>query len=299
METLSDIGEDALIERLTRDLSTGAGIIAGVGDDCAVLESDDPDRVQLLKVDTVVEGVHFTPETDPERAGWKAMCRPLSDFAAMGGGVPVAALINIAAPGKFSAARMEGFYAGIRRAAVRFGCSLVGGETVSLPDGSAPMLSVTVQGWIHRDDCRFRSWAKVGDRIAVTGWLGGSLASGRHLDFVPRIAEARWLTGELGDRVRAMMDLSDGLAKDLPRLAKASGVGYRVDLDSIPKNDGCDLAAAVGDGEDYELLTTLDADAVDDVLARWKTAFPELPLTVIGEIVEETETPLSGGWEHF
>lgn len=299
MESLSDIGEDALIKRLTAGLPLGKGVIAGVGDDCAVLECEDPDRVQLLKVDTVVEGIHFAPDTAPGRVGWKALCRPLSDLAAMGGGRPVAALISLAAPGEYPADRLEGIYEGIRRAAERFQCTLAGGETVALPAGAALVMAVTVHGWIPRDDCRFRGWASVGQRIVVTGRLGGSLAGGWHLDFVPRIEEARWLTRELGDGVMAMMDLSDGLAKDLPRLARASGVGYRVDLDSIPRTEGCDVAAAIGDGEDYELLMTLDEATVDKALAEWAKAFPDLPLTVIGEIVEKDEIPMDGGWEHF
>src|SRR5690606_13135411 len=99
---------------------------------------------------------------------------------------------------------------------------IVGGETSSLPDGTdTALLSLMLTGDVTRDRCVFRHGARIGDRIAVTGRLGGSLASGRHLDFSPRLAEARWLADNL--RPTAMMDLSDGLAKDLPRLAKASG----------------------------------------------------------------------------
>lgn len=299
MERIRDIGEDALIDRLVAGLPLAPEVVVGPGDDCAVLESADPGRYELLKTDCLVEGVHFLPGTDPEQVGWKALCRSLSDIAAMGG-TPRAALITLAVPGDRPVATVEGWYRGLRRAADTFGVSIVGGETSSLPPGAgAAFLAVTITGMVDRDRCLFRSGARLGDLIAVTGRLGGSFHSGRHLDFVPRLREAAWLARQSVGRPTAMMDLSDGLAKDLPRLTKASGLsGWRLDPEKIPRHEGCDIAGAIGDGEDYELLLTLPENA-DELLAAWRKAFPELPLTVIGQMTETIETPLAGGWEHF
>ena len=215
MDRLRDIGEDALIDRLIAGLPLGPEVVAGPGDDCAVLLTADPGTCDLLKTDCLVEGVHFLPDTDPEKVGWKALCRTLSDIAAMGG-TPRAALITLAVPGDRAVSVVEGWYRGLRRAAETYGVSIVGGETSSLPASVATaFLSITVTGSVARADCLYRSGARVGDLIAVTGRLGGSFTSGRHLDFTPLLREGAWLARAGGFRPTAMMDLSDGLAKDL------------------------------------------------------------------------------------
>ena len=300
MEKLSDIGEDALIDRVTVGLPLGPEVVTGPGDDCAVMQSSDPEVYELLKTDCLVEGVHFSHGTDPEQVGWKALCRSLSDIAAMAG-TPRAALVTIAVPADHDVSTVEGWYRGLKKAAEHYGVSIVGGETSSLPENAEiAFLSLMLTGTVPRDRCLFRHGAKVGDRIAVTGRLGGSFVSGRHLDVVPRLREAQWLASAGADRPTAMMDLSDGLAKDLPRLAKASGnLGWRIDFEAVPCHDDCDVGAAVGDGEDYELLMTLPSESADELLKSWATAFSDLPLTVIGEITESEKTPLTGGWEHF
>ena len=132
----------------------------------------------------------------------------------------------------------------------------------------------------------------------MTGKLGGSIR-GKHLNFLPRLEEARWLVENFP--IRSMMDLSDGLGSDLPRLAKASGCGYRIDEQSLPRNRGCDVTQALGDGEDYELLFTVSKRTVTRLSKEWKTFFPQLPLTVVGEldVVGVTEPKQLGGWQHF
>jgi thiamine-monophosphate kinase len=117
--------------------------------------------------------------------------------------------------------------------------------------------------------------------LFVTGRLGGSLR-GRHLEFVPRIAESRWLTKNF--RINAMMDLSDGLAADLPRLAQASRVGFEVEEAALPLNPGCTIAQAISDGEDYELLFAISPKHSRSLLSRWKKKFPKVPLTRIGKL---------------
>lgn len=261
----ADIGEDALVARLTRGMALA-------GDDCAVVRSGQGFR--LLKADAVVEGVHFALAEDPRRVGWKAFCRPLSDIGAMGG-VPERALVTLGMPGDREVRWAEGLYAGMRRAARRFRVEMVGGETV-LANGGA-FVSVTVEGRAKRPV--LRSGGSVGDVLFVTGVLGGSIL-GHHLDFVPRLAEGMWLA-ERG-YARAMMDLSDGLGADLPRLAAASGCGFAVEEAALPLRPGCDVRAAWGDGEDYELLFAVAPSKAERLEERWRWAFPRVRLTRIG-----------------
>lgn len=300
METLESLGEDAAVARLCALLPGGVELVTGPGDDCAVLRGGDLGVWRLLKTDCVVEGVHFLAETEPERVGWKAAARAVSDFAAMGGGQPREALITLVAPPRRSFAWAEGVYRGLVRCAKRFGFAIVGGETSRPPLGcEVVMLSVSLSGTIPERACRMRSGARPGDGIWVTGTLGGTLRSGKHLDFVPRLEEARWLVEHLP--VTAMMDLSDGIARDLPRLAACSGVGVRLIEENVPLNLGVDLAEGLTGGEDYELLLTLKSEPSTERLAAWAAAFPEVRLTKIGEVMPDGggESRFSGGWDAF
>lgn len=139
-----------------------------------------------------------------------------------------------------------------------------------------------------------RSRGRAGDEIFVTGVLGGSI-NGKHLDFHPRLREATWLTENFS--LTAMMDLSDGLAKDLPRLAKASGCGFSIEKESVPCSEDVSLQEALGDGEDYELLFTCEQGS--KLLKKWAERFPGLRLTRIGELTADQEDSLVGGWDHF
>lgn len=291
MRTLADIGEDALIARLVCLVPTGeAG--EGPGDDCAVVD-EGGGMLRLLKTDALVEGVHFLRDADPKQVGWKAVARVLSDFAAMGG-VGDRFLVTLALPGSMEVAWIEDFYRGMGDCLAKYGASLAGGETSRVPEGSAAVISVAATGSVARGKAVMRSGAKPGDAIWVTGRLGGSLA-GKHLTFSPRMEEGRWIAENLGPT--AMMDLSDGLAKDLPRLAKSSGCGFRLDRSAIPCTEGCDVMKALTDGEDFELLFTAPPDIVTE---GWKKMFPDVELTRIGELVAESEgESLEGGWDHF
>lgn len=297
-ERLDSLGEDALVDRLTHELPLGPEVIAGAGDDCAVMRTSDPEVDELLKTDCLVENVHFTASMSAEKVGRKALCRCLSDIAAMAG-EPRAALVTIAVPGDREVALVDGWYRGLKEAAARYGVSLVGGETTSMPGGTdVALISIAMTGRVRREFCLRRSGAEIGDLLVVTGRLGGSFASGRHLEFEPRLLEAKWLAETW--RPTAMMDLSDGLAKDLPRLAKASGgVGWRLDLEALPLHQEIDARAALTDGEDYELLLTMPPDGWEEGQESWRAAFPGLPLTVIGQVTETIDTPLEGGWDHF
>ena len=297
MSTLRDIGEDALIARLIKLVPLDPRREAGPGDDCAVVDPGaSQDTLQLLKTDALVGGVHFAADAPARQIGWKAVARVVSDFAAMGG-TPERFLVTLALSPETSTEWVEELYRGIGDCLGAFGATLAGGETSSMPVGSVPVISIAATGTVMRDHVVFRSNGKAGHRLLVTGTLGGSIA-GKHLCFTPRIREAGWLVRHF--KPAAMMDVSDGLAKDLPRLAEASGCGFVIDRVALPCNPGCSVAQALGDGEDFELLMAVDAEAVPRLLEAWKDEFPELPLSVIGKLVEPRHgESLTGGWDHF
>lgn len=294
-------GEDQLVAALLTRLPPiprARGVHAGAGqDDCAVVKSGKRTHWQLLKTDCVIEGVHFLPETPPAQVGWKAMCRPLSDIAATGG-KPQYALVTLGLNRQRSPDWAAEVYGGIGRAADEFKVAVVGGETAST-DGPS-FLSVCLTGSVRKDRCVTRAGGRDGDLIYVTGALGGSFPSRKHLHFRPRIKEARWLSKHFS--VHAMMDLSDGLAADLPRLARTSGTGYRIEPSSVPRTEGCTIAQALGDGEDYELLFTLAARHAAKLETAWKQRFPGLPLTQVGTLCEPEVVSGLGeaeGYDHF
>ncbi|QTN30827.1 thiamine-monophosphate kinase [Akkermansiaceae bacterium] len=291
MSLLSETGEDALIERLVRLVPTHQGA-GGPGDDCAVVDTGGG-RLILLKADGLVEGVHFLKTADSEAVGWKAVARVISDFAAMGG-VAERFLVTLALPGAMELSWIEGVYRGMGKCMETYGANLVGGETCRVPDGSAAVLSIAATGSVGREKIVLRSGGMPGDCLWVTGRLGGSLA-GKHLAFSPRVEEAQWIAERMA--ATAMMDVSDGLAKDLPRLAKASGCGFLLEMADVPLTQGCTLEQGLCDGEDFELLFAAPADAV---AGGWEQRFPGLELTRIGRLVAAGEgQSLAGGWDHF
>lgn len=293
---LSEAGEDRLLAQLLPALSRNPSVVLGAGDDCAVLRFPGRDNLQLLKTDCIVEGIHFTAASSPALVGWKAMARPLSDFAAMSG-VPQFALVTLIVPAERTLAWTKKIYRGLENAARAFGVAIVGGETSDIK-GPA-VISVSVSGFVEKDRWVGRSGGKANDELFVTGRLGGSLR-GRHLRFAPRIEEARWLTRNFP--IHAMMDLSDGLGADLPRLARASGVGFEVDENAIPRQRGCSVTQAISDGEDYELLFANSPEHSASLKKRWRRKFPKLPLTRIGRLSSSLvigHSKLPPGYVHF
>ena len=294
---LAHYGEDRLVRDLTHKLTTGRDVRVGIGDDCAVIGRPRDASWLLLKTDAVVEGVHFLPSEDLRRVGWKALCRALSDIAAMGG-TPRHALITIAVSPQREVADLRALYAGLRQAARKFGVSIVGGETSRSP---GPLfVNIALTGDVARAHCTLRSGGRPGDALYVTGRLGGSRRGG-HLDFTPRLAEARWLVAHC--KIRAMMDVSDGLAADLPRLATASRCGFELWCEAIPRAARCTIEQALGDGEDYELLFAIAPRDTARLEREWKSAFPRLALTRIGALRiphSALRIPLPArGFDHF
>lgn len=285
------MNEFELIGRLTSALPANSSVVAGAGDDCAVLDLGIPSRFVLFKTDAVVEGIHFTRETPPEQVGHKALARCLSDIAAMGG-TPNSALITLALPRDFDTARVKKIYAGMNSLARRHDVAIVGGETTTNPDRL--LISIVLLGTVPREKCILRSGARAGDALFVTGELGGSI-SGKHLEFEPRLDEARWLAEHFS--IHAMIDLSDGLAGDLRHVLRASKVGAELLASTIPISRSAKIAskaetatkppllAALTDGEDFELLFAVASSDAVPLLDAWKTRFPQLKLSCIGKVI--------------
>ncbi len=293
---LREIGEDRLLRQLLPGVPLAKAVVNGPGDDCAIVENPGRGNFLVVKTDCVVEGVHFLPRANALNVGWKAMMRPLSDFAATSA-VPQFALVTLIAPEQTKVEWVKGLYGGLRRAAKRFKISIVGGEMSST---SGPVaISVSVVGFVERNRCVSRRGAKAGDDLFVTGRLGGAVKQ-KHLQFVPRIAESRWLTKNFS--IHAMMDLSDGLGADLPRLARASRVGFTVETENLPLARGTKINDAISEGEDYELLFAVSRRDRNRLEREWRKKFRKLPLTRIGRLNPKSEIrnpKLPGGYVHF
>lgn len=281
------LSETELIQRLTQDLPADSSVLTGPGDDCAVL--DWGGSKLLFKTDAIVEGIHFERDTPPKTIGRKALARALSDIAAMSG-TPTHALITLGVHAEMEPSLIEAVYQGLRDCAREHHVNIVGGETTSL---SQLTLSISLIG--NASKPILRTGSAVGDAIFVSGELGGSLA-GHHLNFTPRLKEARWLSDQ--DIVHAMIDLSDGLATDLRHLL-SDQTGAELLTRALPirraaKERARDnpsgktaLLAALTDGEDYELLFTVSSKDAVPLLDGWKSAFPETPLHCIGKITDQ------------
>lgn len=295
-KSLSQIGEIEALCRLRRILPADRSVLVGAGDDCAVVSLESflgrggrRGRSEaskgfdlLLTSDPVIESVHFR-RCDPAGAvGHKALGRVLSDIAAMGGR-PLWAVVDVVAPRTLDLRRLMGIYRGMVSLAHRFGVSVVGGD---LSEGNVLQIHVFCVGIIRRGGAILRSGARVGDKLFVTGSLGGS-GSGRHLRFEPRVKEGQWLAAN--GWASSMIDLSDGLASDLRRINELSSTGAKLILDAIPLSrtlkkmgEGKNaLRHALCDGEDFELLFTVAARKAAIFSAAWRKTF-NLPCSCIG-----------------
>ena len=294
---IKEIGEDLLIKRITKDLPLGKDVVAGAGDDCAVIKGNDPESYILLKIDSVIEGIHYKKSTPPSAVGYKALSRAISDIAAMGG-TPKHAMIGLSLKPNCNVSYVTSLYHGLSKASSPYNISIVGGETTSCSKSGTPSVTISLTGKVKKDLCCFRSKGRSGQSLFVTGKLGKSI-NGRHLRFIPRIEEAQWLTRNF--KISAMMDLSDGLASDLPRLAKSSNCGYSIEINKIPRTRGANINEALCDGEDYELLFAITSKDCNKLEVAWEKKFPNLTLTRIGKLSHKgTADPnLKGGWQHF
>lgn len=278
--------EREIIRAIRAQLPTDTGrILKGVGDDCAVLRQDGR-RLQVLTVDTLIESVHFDLGWHPpELLGRKAAAVNLSDIAAMGG-TPTFALLSLAVPPTLAAQVLDGLMAGFLEALAAAKVVLVGGDTVQ--SNGQLSLSVTVGGEVDEGELLYRSGARVGDLIWVSGPLGDAAAGLALCKDGREVADPAWqqlvkahldpaaesVLGPLlaaSGHLHAMMDLSDGIATDLAHLCAASGVGAELVAGQLPLSEPLRAAAArfqavaldwaLRGGEDYRLLFTAPAGA--------------------------------------
>ena len=292
----------AQIRKLAAGMPKRHGLVQGIGDDCAVLRPRAKEDL-VFTTDFVLEGRHFTLDTHSAAdIGHKALARSLSDLAAMGS-QPVFCLVSLAVPSRLGVRWIRGFYRGLLALAERYGTALAGGDLAQFDSVTADVMCC---GRVPQGKALLRSAAKPGDRIYVTGELGGSEHGlttkrgkhwRRHLRPEPRITAGLALRRF---RVSACMDLSDGLALDLHRLCLESGVSAKLN-ESLPMAHAASLDEALRGGEDYELLFTAPARA------RIPFEITGLPVTCIGKIVSGPKGKIQfggrplpvGGFDHF
>lgn len=280
---MKQLAERSIIEEIARRQGGSPGLVRGIGDDCAVVPGPDG-RVELWTMDTLIESVHFDLSWHPpELLGRKAVAVNVSDIAAMGG-TPRFALFSLGLPGSCPRALVDRLLDGFHAALADFAVVLAGGDTVRSPERM--MLTVTVCGEMAARHVCYRASARPGDEVWVSGRLGNAACGlelcrrrrqeearyaplvSAHCNPTPRVALGRLLAQS--GLVRAMMDLSDGLATDLAHICRASGVGAQIEADEVPISpllvqtagelDMSPLDFALSGGEDYELVLTVPAE---------------------------------------
>ncbi|HET9942816.1 MAG TPA: thiamine-phosphate kinase [Terriglobia bacterium] len=305
---LRDLGENGLIDRIRRRFRSSA-LPVGIGDDAAVF--DVPSGHSLVYCsDLVLENTHFQRNMHPaESVGYKSIAVNVSDIGAMGG-IPMFFTISLAAPGDLDVAWIDAFYSGVEKACRDFDVVLAGGDTSA---GPCIFVDVSMVGRVETGHAVLRSGARAGDRIYVTGTLGGSalglelLRAGtmegpavqRHLYPEPRHRVGR----AVARSAHAMIDISDGLSSDLAHIVAESGVSARIYRDRIPAANGTTDTHVLDGGEEYELLITA---------AELPEQIDGVPLACIGEIVpsskENRVVLVAGadesvlvprGWDHY
>ena len=286
--TIAELGEIELIRKMRDWLgAVSPPTPFGIGDDCAVLELKH--RLMIATTDSLVYNHHFDDTASAEQAGAKLIKRNLSDIAAMGGHPQSACLALLMSPDTKMEWLRE-FYQGVSHCCQEYGVQLVGGD-ISTAHPQAFAASLTLWGYCEQDPIKRRG-ARPGDNLFVTGSLGGSRL-GKHLDFNPRLKEGLWLARQ--PTIRSMIDITDGLYKDLPELLPET-CDVLLNIESLPISKEADhlaqnseksaLEHALGDGEDYELLFAIDAvQEPSAFIAEWKQHLPATSVTHIGSIV--------------
>lgn len=287
-----------------------AHVLIAPGDDMAMIAL--PTTRILVAVDQVVQGRHFTDTTALDLVARKAIARNVSDVAAMAA-IPLATLAAVVLPRAIGADGARELLHSVHKYAAEFKCPLIGGDTAVHHQSDGPLvLSVTILATPRTDGLVItRDGAQIGDKLIVSGALGGSFGEngqGRHLTFTPRIREAHALVDRIGNDLHAMIDISDGLGLDCARLIDASTrkckrmMQAQLDSQLIPCNQGMLIRHALGDGEDHELLAAIDSGvAVPDQwieIGRIIDRPTNDPRSVVIRIGHSDEDATNLGWNH-
>jgi thiamine-monophosphate kinase len=313
---VNELGEFGLIDKLTAGFATvNASTISAVGDDAAVIDNNG--KATVVSTDMLVEGIHFDLMYTPlKHLGYKSVVVNLSDIYAMNA-EPRQITVSIAISSRFTVEALEEFYAGIKLACERYKVDLVGGDTTSSLKGL--IISVTAIGQANLEDIVYRSGAKPGDLICVSGDLGAAYLGLQilerekriyleHPEVQPELENADYLIGrqlkpearkdviqffkEANLKPTSMMDLSDGLSSDILHICKQSGVGCRLEESRIPVSEDAyqmalkfnldPITCALNGGEDYELLFTIKPE--DDTKISEDESF-----SIIGEVTKKED----------
>jgi thiamine-monophosphate kinase len=314
--------ENSILQRIERAFPRSkSGLRLGLGDDAALWEPA-PGFATILTCDWFLEGTHFwRAKHSPDVVGWKCLARATSDIAAMGG-IPRTFLLSLALPASHTGKWLDEFLGGLRRASGFLGCQLAGGDTTR---NEKILINISVVGEVRKGHAILRSGARPGDILYVSGTLGEAQLGlqqlrrrpssrrlptstlKRHFYPEPRLKLGQWLSSQ--DLATAMMDISDGLSSDLPRLCAASQVGASVlasSLPKVPRNISSNaLKLALNGGDDYELLFTVARSKSKAIPVR----FGKVRLSAIGEITKTQNVILldggreralsAAGWDAF
>ncbi len=272
---LNEIGEFGLIKRFQNKIKTDSSVVAGSGDDCAVLKFD-KNKYQLFTTDMIVEGVDFRKNDNLKFVGRKALAISISDIAACAG-LPRQAVVALGLPKSMKVNQIDRLAQGLFDLAKKFKINIVGGD-ISAADKL--IVNVSMLGEVEKNKLCLRRGAKVGDLIMVTGEFGGSI-KGKHLKFTPRLEEARFLADNF--KINAMIDVSDGLIQDLGHILEQSSVGAVLYESLIPLSEAAEgIEEALCSGEEFELLFSASRDWANKIIKSSKYHFK-----VIGEIMPE------------
>ncbi|MDD5129639.1 MAG: thiamine-phosphate kinase [Candidatus Omnitrophica bacterium] len=270
---ISDLGEFELIKRFRKKIRLNSSVVEGSGDDCAVLKFN-KDSYQLFTCDMIVEGVDFYKTDNFSLVGGKALAISISDIAACGG-VPKHAVVALGLPKNMQVNQVDLLAKGLFEMAKRFDINIVGGD---ISASHKLVIDVSVLGEVGKNELCLRRGAKTGDIIMVTGEFGGSI-KGKHLKFIPRLKEARFLVGNF--KINSMIDVSDGLVQDLGHILEQSSAGAVLYESLIPlSKQAKNSQEALCSGEEFELLFTASRDQASKIIKNTKYRFK-----VIGEIM--------------
>lgn len=312
---IGSLGEVALLKKIADWLKPFPRVARpsprGIGDDCAVFPSEHGDTARLVTMDSVIFSKHFDASVSPQNAGAKLIKRNASDIAAMGG-KPGDAVLSLVMSRDVKTEWLAEFYAGTAHACDALGIELAGGDLASAPEGTQIFIATLSLTGFSENLPLLRSGAQIGDAIFVTGTLGGSI-SRKHFAFTPRLAEGQFLASFPREKIRACMDITDGLAKDLKEIVPANA-HVEFDFAAIPVSEEAqklaggnrelELVHAFCDGEDYELFFCVAPDFEAEFKTLWRERFPATRLTRIGRIAPGAApfprfSENASGYEHF